>query len=150
MTATSNIASKVSAPCYAYTAYGLRIQSPFALPFQRLDTVDAANANVRIRLGTAPARLPGRPRNQAHDIWESVPGALLLRMEGVARFFVSNGTDVVVEPESGSEHEIAAAMARQAPMMAARHPAEPSLLDALTSRIEAHLDSDATTAVAAG
>ena len=110
MTATSNIASKVSAPCYAYTAYGLRIQSPFALPFQRLDTVDAANADVRIRLGTAPARLRGRPRNQALGVWESAPGALLLRMDGVARFFVANGTDVVVEPEGGSEHDIAVAM----------------------------------------
>ena len=110
VTATSNIVAKVGAPCYAHTAYGLRIQSPFALPFQRLDAVDAANADVRIRLGPVPARLRGRPRNRAHGIWESVPGALLLRMEGVARFFVSNGTDVVVEPEGGSEHEIAVAM----------------------------------------
>ena len=110
MTATSNIASEANSPRYAYTAYGLRIQSPFALPFPRLDTFDDADADVRIRLGAVPARLRGRPRNQARAIWESIPGALLLRMEGVARFFVSNGTDVVVEPEGGSEHEIAVAM----------------------------------------
>ena len=106
----SKIAAKVGTPCYAYTAYGLRMQSSFALPFQRLDTFDAAGADVRIRLGPVPAQLRGRPRNQARGIWESVPGALLLRMEGVARFLVSNGTDVVVEPEGGSEHEVTVAM----------------------------------------
>ena len=56
MTATSNIAAKADSPCYAYTAYGLRIQSPFVLPFQRLDTFGDANADVRIRLGTVLGR----------------------------------------------------------------------------------------------
>ena len=53
--ATTNIASEADSPCFAYSAYGLRVQSLFALPFRPLDALATDDVDVRIRLGATPA-----------------------------------------------------------------------------------------------
>lgn len=110
--AVVNNAPGTDSPGHTYTAYGLRVQSPIALPFEPLEFHPNASvrADVRIRLGTTPAELGHRAHARAKGVWESAPGALLLRMAGNARFFVSNGTDIVIERDGGNDHEIAMSM----------------------------------------
>lgn len=113
MTGTGNIATGSESRCYAYTAYGLRVHSSIALPFDPREAPAgecARDADVRVRFGAAPAGLGDRAHSQVAGIWESAPGAFVLRMDGVARFFVSNGTDIVIERDGGSDHDIAMSM----------------------------------------
>lgn len=113
MSATGGIATDAESRSYMYTAYGLRVHSSIALPFDPCDAAAdecARNADVRIRFGATPAELGGRARAQVAGIWESAPGAFVLQMDGVARFFVSNGTDIVIERDGGSDHDIAMSM----------------------------------------
>lgn len=87
---------------YRYTAYGLRIRSALALPF--LPDSGTEEPDVTVRLGAVPPALPapaGRSR-----IWESAPGAFLLNVDRVARYLVTDGRDIVVEPAAGADvHE---------------------------------------------
>ena len=113
----------MSRPPYEYTAYGLHVRSPFALPFTPLpdgphgggphDGGRGSNGerdsggergphdepDVRIRIGTAPAALPA-PADR-RGLWESAPGAFLLDVPGVARYLATDGCDVLVEPYGG-------------------------------------------------
>ena len=96
-------------PQQDYFAYGLRIRSPLALPFQTLHSTPTSKlgADVTIRIGPTPAGLP-------NPIWkapqrESVPGAFLMTtVDNVARYLVTDGRDILVEPCGGSWPEIAA------------------------------------------
>ena len=96
-------------PLQDYFAYGLRIRSPLALPFQTLHSTPASKlgADVTIRIGPTPAGPPNL-------IWkapqrESVPGAFLMTtVDNVARYLVTDGRDILVEPCGGSWPEIAA------------------------------------------
>ena len=90
-----------------YTAYGLRVRSPLPLPFVplpgALDGERGSNdePDVTIRIGRTPRRIGGAqgplPR-RAGGRWEAAPGAFLRHMGGVARFFVKDGCDILVEP----------------------------------------------------
>ena len=95
----------MSRPPYEYTAYGLHVRSPFALPFTPLpdgphgDGGSQSEPDVRVRIGTAPAALPA-PADR-RGLWESAPGAFLLDVPGVARYLATDGRDVLVEPYGG-------------------------------------------------
>ena len=99
----------MTASAQSYGVYGLHLRSSVALPFNRLpNTADTNAADVTIRLGTVPRELPTAPgpcRRRA--LWEARRGAFLMKYEGVARYLVTNGRDVLVEPWGGSDDDIA-------------------------------------------
>ena len=83
-------------------AYGLRIRSALLLPFDSLAAADVADAaDVTVRLGSVPSSLPGRLTRTV--LWQARPGALLLHVEGVARYLIADGRDVYIEP-LGNDH----------------------------------------------
>ena len=97
-----------------YVAYGLRIRSSIALPLRTAPEPDdgrPAGADVTVRIGATPARLPNpvagrrRPENLA---WETAPGAFLMTKDDEARYLVTGGRDVVAESLGGSERKMGA------------------------------------------
>ena len=99
-----------------YVAYGLRIRSFTALPLRTAPEPDdgrPAGADVTVRIGATPVRLPNpvekhRNRRVEKVAWETAPGALLMTKDDEARYLVTDGCDVVVEPLGGSEREMGA------------------------------------------
>ncbi len=94
----------MSLPMQDYTAYGLRLRSAIALPFTPLPDGLAGEPDVVIRLGAVSASLPtahGKPGR-----WRAMPGRFLLHVDDVARYFVADGRDVVIERRGGSDHDI--------------------------------------------
>ena len=100
-----------------YIAYGLRIRSALALPFRSALPLDEgrstaerggkrAGADVAVRIGPTPARLPN-PIGKFRQ-WEAAPGTFLITVDAVARFLVTDGCDVLVEPLGGDEREMGA------------------------------------------
>lgn len=100
-----------------YTAYGLRVRSPLPLPFARgrEDAPAAGEPDVVVRLGAVPAALPGpadrRRSSGGRSVWEASPGAFLASLHGVARYLVTGGCEVVVEPRGGDDREVGACLA---------------------------------------
>ncbi len=85
----------------ANTAYGLIFHSEIAVPFHPAPF--GAEPDVIIRRGTAPRRLDG-PVNGTGRWWEAAPGAFLLTVEDVARYFVRAGNEIVID-SSGNERD---------------------------------------------
>ena len=82
-----------------YRAYGLRIRSAVALPFDPLPEPPASAPDVTVRLGAVPGTLPGGPATRAPFSldWQARPGAFLMHIKGVARYLVTGGRDVFIE-----------------------------------------------------
>ena len=95
----------MSRPLLDYRAYGLWVRSPIALPFIRVPVPPAAGEpDVTIRIGATPEALPAPV--ESRGLWEAAPGAFLRNVRGVARFMVTGGRDVLVEPCGGGDHVI--------------------------------------------
>ena len=88
-----------------YTAYGLHIRSPVALPFTRRPGSRRDAPDVLIRFGETPAALPAPvdSTDSGKITREIAPGAFLLNMTGYARCLVTDGRNVVIEPLGGEE-----------------------------------------------
>ena len=97
----------------SYGAYGLRVRSAVALPSNRLpDAVDGAAADVTVRFGTVPRELPATTGPcLRRAFWEAQRDTFLMHYEGVARYLVTNGRDVLVERWGGSDEDVAAVLA---------------------------------------
>ena len=112
-------AASAACRCYPrdYEAYGLHVRSPVPLPFARgrEDLPAAAEPDVVVRLGAAPTALAGtadgRRAPGGHAEWEAAPGAFLISLYGVARYLVTGGREILVEPCGGSGREIGARLA---------------------------------------
>ena len=95
-----------------YAAYGLRVRSSVPLPFARgRENLPApGEPDVVVRLGATPAALPGpadrRRTPGGRAVWEAAPGAFLISLHGVARYLVTGGRDILVEPRGGGDREI--------------------------------------------
>ena len=102
-----------------YIAYRLHIRSALALPFRSAPPLDEgcsaagcggaekrAGADVTVRIGATPAQLPN-PIGKRYR-WEAAPGAFLMTVDEVARYLVTDGCDVLVEPLGGDEREMGA------------------------------------------
>ncbi len=86
-----------------YGAYGLRVCSAIALPFDPLPG-PSAEPDVTVRLGAVPATLLAGPGNVTRTpIGEARSGAFLMLIEGVARYLVTDGRDVLIEPLEGDD-----------------------------------------------
>ncbi len=94
----------MSRPLHRYAAYGLRVQSPIALPFAPASSTPDHEPDVTIRVGAAPPALPAPMDKRGH--WESAPGAFLLNVDGVARYLVTAGRDILVEPRGGGDRDM--------------------------------------------
>ena len=90
-----------------YTAYGLRVASQIELPHFR--EAPAGEADVTVRYGAAPAMLPGA--TTTHGLWAAAPGEFLLNLEGTARYRVSGGREIVVEPLGDDDDLVAVLLA---------------------------------------
>ena len=68
-----------------------------------------------VRLGAVPAALPGpadrRRTPGGRAVWEASPGAFLIGLRGVARYLVTGGCEVVIEPCGGGDREVGAYLA---------------------------------------
>ena len=80
-----------------YRAYGLLIRSDLELPFRSAD--GPGRPDVRLRLGRVPEALPA-PRTRL-GVWEAAPGDFLMRVGGVARYRVTGGAEILVDPANG-------------------------------------------------
>ena len=104
-----------------YTAYGLHVRSPIALPFTRRPGSRRDAPDVLIRFGETPAALPA-PVQRDGDVGkvivrEMAPGAFLLTMAGHARYLVTDGRNIVIDPLGGDERDMEAALTK--PLMTA-------------------------------
>ncbi len=82
-----------------YRFHGLAVDSQIPLP-SLLPCIPPTNADVAIRIGDTPRAL-SNPRTQG-ACFAARPGEFLIWKEGVARFFVSEGREIVVEPAEGA------------------------------------------------
>ncbi len=94
--------TSASRPPRDYTAYGLSVRSPIPLPFTPVHR--AGQPDVTVRIGATPAALPSPVVKQRFR--EAAPGAFLLTVDGVARFLVMNGWDILVEPCGENDHDL--------------------------------------------
>ena len=88
---------------HRYAAHGLCIASDFAVPW--LPAGPDRAPDVTVRRGAVPAV----SANQ-FVFWEASPGAFHLEVDGLARFRVTGGTDILVEPVGEDEHALAVAL----------------------------------------
>src|SRR5260221_9698305 len=88
---------KVQHTRHDYRAFGLRIRSSLPLP-ELIPDDSKGNPDAHIVYGSVPAALPGASVVRAR--FQAAAGALLLRIEGVARYLVTDGRRIVVEPEA--------------------------------------------------
>jgi hypothetical protein len=77
-----------------YAAYGLCMRSEVALPFRAGSP--NGEPDVTIRFGPTPETLGAS--GERYGLWQSMPGAYLLDVDGVARYLVTGGREIVVEP----------------------------------------------------
>ena len=89
-----------------YSAYGLRVRSAIALPY-RLVAPSDERPDVYVRFGAVPERLESPHRVNPRSIWEAAPNRFLFRIEGIARYLVADGADILVQRDGGSEREVA-------------------------------------------
>jgi hypothetical protein len=88
-------ASDPAAPDAGYLAYGLPILSGLALP--ELSVQDCTDApQVRIHAGDVPPELTACTGKGA--LFEIGRNRFLLRLDGIARYLVTNGDEIVIDP----------------------------------------------------
>ena len=98
----------MTVPAYGYRAYGLRIRSAVALPFDAPPGSAASEPDVAVRLGGVPATLPaggGEPIRIAR--WQARPGAFRMHMDDLARCLVVRGRDILIEPLGDGDGDFA-------------------------------------------
>jgi hypothetical protein len=86
---------------HCYQAYGLGVASD--LPCPELPPGDRAS-DVRIRTGTVEGTLDDCAVRGAY--YQLAPRRVLLSIRGVARYLITCGTEIVVDPEPGADGEV--------------------------------------------
>ena len=113
-TGKTEIPTPMTLPPHDYTAYGLHFRSALALPFRPMPSPPAGEADVTVRFAPTPMELPCplythtmQPIERGIR-WEVSPGAFLLHVPGLARYLVTAGREIVIEPCGGSAHSVSA------------------------------------------
>ena len=99
-----------------YVAYDLRIRSSIALPLRTAPEPDdgrPAGADVAVRIGATPVRLPNLVadgRRRGNCAWEAAPDTLLMTVDDRARYLVTamdatSWPSCVAGPTSGRHGE---------------------------------------------
>lgn len=95
-----------------YTAYGLHFRSALELPFSPLSDPPTGTADVTVRYGSTPTALPCtldtdalRPVKRG-ILWQAAPGAFLMHVPDLARYYVTVGRNIVIDPYGGSAHGV--------------------------------------------
>lgn len=83
-----------------HRAFGLRIRSCLPLP-ELIPDDSEGDPDAWIVYGSVPADLP--EASLVRRRFQATAGALLLRIEGVARYLVTDGKRIVVEPEAQAD-----------------------------------------------
>ena len=82
---------------YLYSCYGLIISSTIPCP-ELQETTDSAEPDILVTEGKTPAQLTNPNRKAAR--FSVAERELLLEVDGIARFWVRNGNQIVVEKSS--------------------------------------------------
>jgi hypothetical protein len=80
-----------------YRAFGLKLRSTIPLPELIADDT-SGDPDAQIVFGSVPPDLPRA--SLVRGRFQAAAGSLLLRIEGVARYLVSDGRRIVVEPDA--------------------------------------------------
>jgi hypothetical protein len=81
---------------YVYQAYQLTIRADFPLPELLPGTDSEAPPDVVIRYGPVPATLEGATGKGV--LYQATSNRFLLAMDGVARYLVQDGNEIIVQP----------------------------------------------------
>lgn len=84
----------MTAPTFDYSVFGLRIRSDLALP-ELLEATTSTRPDVTVRHG----KVPDAPAAGAGP--HLTDGGLLLVIDQVGRYFVKNGSEIIVERQPG-------------------------------------------------
>ena len=79
---------------YNYFAFGLQFESEIELP--ELHTCDGGDADVKILYGNVPNEI--YPLYVGEDFYQVAEDEFLLRIDGVASYYVTGGEQIVVQP----------------------------------------------------
>ena len=83
---------------YLYRAYGINIASDIACP----ELLEGSHpAQVQIRIGMVPEKLTGN--HVVGHKFAAKPGQLLINTDQIAKIMISDGTQMLVEPRTGSQ-----------------------------------------------
>jgi hypothetical protein len=85
---------------YKYRAFGVNIASEFLLP--ELIPADVSE-DMHIIRGTVPERIEN-PKSEG-VCYQAAPGIFLLNIKDVARYMVTNGSEIVIEPYPNAAEE---------------------------------------------
>lgn len=87
---------------YHYFTFGLHIQSELELP--PLLVADSSSLpDVSITIGSTPESLANCPKKGV--AFEIAPNEFLLDLRNIARFYVTNGNSIIVEPKENSDED---------------------------------------------
>jgi hypothetical protein len=84
-----------------YTAFGLRIRS--CLPMPELLPASGPGEDITIVYGPVPVDLPEAVQKGVR--FQAAPGRLLLKVDGVARYLVSDGRGVAIERDPAGDDD---------------------------------------------
>ena len=83
-----------------YQAFGLNMESE--VPFLDMPTVPGP-ADIVIRYGSVPDEIPGAKSKGVR--YQASPGEFLLQVDGIARYYVTQGTAIQIERAPGAADE---------------------------------------------
>lgn len=83
-----------------YWSYGLKIESDFLLPELELVTVED-KPDIIIRKGIVPPTLEDAIEKGVR--FEASTDKFLLKIDNIAKFYVTKGTEIIVQPYNGSD-----------------------------------------------
>ncbi|HVU23801.1 MAG TPA: hypothetical protein VHE13_06720 [Opitutus sp.] len=86
---------------FLHRAFGLTVRSPLPLP--ELLPAEGAGADVEIRYGDVPAELPHALKRGVR--FQAAPEELLLQVDGVARYRVSEGRQITIARDPAAEDD---------------------------------------------
>jgi hypothetical protein len=89
---------------YYYNAHGLHITSELLCPELKASQKNLSEPDVIIRLGEVSDQLVDCIYDDGFS--QVKPGAYLLKLEGIAKFLVTDGKEIVIQPALDCPHEV--------------------------------------------